>query len=111
MGCLSDMFHIYRVLALLPTASDNDIDRALRWLSDSWYQLPYEMLVNKYADPEKAGTYLGLRYGELLDSGCGERPEMLPYSADKKEKDANRIHRKRWFEYCDDRSRTVESTE
>lgn len=109
-GCLSDMFHIYRVLALFPTASDNDVDRGLRWLSDSWYQLPYEVLVQKYADPEKADSYLELRYGELLNSGCGERPKMLAYSADKKEKDANRLRRKRWFEYCEGRSKEGDST-
>jgi hypothetical protein len=107
-ACLSGMFHIYRVLALLPTASDDDIDRALRWLSDSWYQLPYESLVGKYADPEKAKTYLDLRYGDLLGSDCDERPKMLRYSASKEEKDENRLYRKRWFEYCEERSETVE---
>ena len=65
MVCLSDMFHVYRVLAMFPTASGIDVDRGLRWLSDSWYQLPYEMLVEKYADPKKAETYLRLRYGEM----------------------------------------------
>ena len=109
MACLSDMFHVYRVLALLPTASDNEIDRALRWLSDSWYQLPYEILVEKYADAEKAEAYLNLRYGDLLDSDCDERPKMLPYFASKDEKNENSLYRKRWFEYCEARSETVES--
>ncbi len=109
MACLSDMFHIYRVLALFPTASDNEIDRALRWFSDSWYQLPYEVLVEKYADAEKAEAYLDLRYGELLGSGCDERPNVLPYTAGEKEKDANRRYRKRWFEYCEARPEIVKS--
>ena len=110
VGCLSDMFHVYRVLSMFPTASGNDVDRGLRWLSDSWYRLPYEMLVEKYADPKKAETYLRLRYGEIPNSDCSERPKILRYTADKKERDANHLHRKRWFEYCEDPSKTGEST-
>ncbi len=110
MVCLSDMFHVYRVLAMFPTASGIDVDRGLRWLSDSWYQLPYEMLVEKYADPKKAETYLRLRYGEILNSDCSERPKMSQYTADKKERDTNSRHRKRWFEYCEDRPKTGEFT-
>lgn len=100
-NCLSDMFHLYRVVAMFPTASDSDVDKGLRWLSESWYLLPYRTLVETYGDPDKAETYLRLRYGDVLGSECGERPGMWPGNADQKEKDANRLLRKRWFEYCE----------
>ncbi len=104
MHCLASMFHVYRVLAMLPTASSIDIDRGLRWLSDHWYQLPYELIVEEYGEPGKATSYLDLRYGDVLNSSCEERPKISGAITDPKEKEADRLFRRRWFEYCDGRS-------
>lgn len=98
-GCGSEIFHAYRVLAMLPSASSEEALGILSGLSQSKYWVEYEDIVNKYVSSEvDRAMLIRLRYGPAMEIGCAVKPKVDYENGE--DYQARRIARSRWYEYC-----------
>lgn len=99
-ACGSRLFHAYKDLASLRSATTDQISEIILRLSGAPIFTYFEKLVKRYVeDKEARHALIESQYGAVIDKGCSRSPEPV---VGRTISSSQLRDRRRWYEYCTD---------